>query len=712
MKKKTDARHPEPATTEAASQSARDALRASEPLYHSLVEALPQCLCRKDLAGRFTFANSRFCDSLNKTLDEIIGRTDFDIHPPALAEKYRRDDQWVIGTGQNLEAVEEHLPLGGQSTWVQVLKTPVRDAGGTITGVQIIFWDVTDRVRAEEELRQHREHLAERVDARTAELKAANERLEQEIVERRRVEESLRESEERFRHIFENSPLGIYRTSPDGQILMANPALWHMLGFSSFEELAQRDLEAAGFLPDSPRADFKRPIESEGRVAGFESTWARKDGTTLLVRENARVIRAQDGNPLYYEGTVEDITGRKQTEEALGRRAIQLALLNDIGGRIAAVLELGSVLDRAAELVQRSFAYHHVALFLVDHEHGDLVMKARAGAFAHRFPPDHQLKLGQGMVGWVGQRGERLLANDVAADPHYVNLYPDLVPTRAELSVPIRLGEEIVGVLDVQSPAHDAFDENDVIVMETLADQIAVAIGNARLYEALQRELTERKRAEEQLQRYAVELERANEEVKQFAYIVSHDLRAPLVNCKGFAAELRLALNAVRAAMGAALPHLDGKQRSAAILALEEDIPEALGFIESSVNRMDGFIGALLTLSRLGRRVLTLETVDVNALIQTTLQTLAYQLEERQATVAVGRLPDVVADRTSMEQILGNILTNAVGYLAPDRPGEIEITAERGSNETTFTIRDNGRGIAAEDMDKVFAPFRRAGKQD
>ena len=229
---------------------------------------------------------------------------------------------------------------------------------------------------------------------------------------------------------------------------------------------------------------------------------------------------------------------------------------------------------------------------------------------------------------------------------------------------------------------------------------------------ALAAEVAERKRAEEQLQCYAADLEQSNKEVKQFAYIVSHDMRAPLVNLKGFAAELRADLAVIGSAVSTTLPHLDEKRRPAVITALREDVPEALGFIDSSVTRMDHFIKALLKLSRLGRRELDLEPVDMDALVQATLQTLAHQIEERQVKVTVGCLPGVVADRTSMEQIMGNILTNGVKYLDPGRLGEIEITGERDHDATIFHIRDNGRGIAEEDMDKVFAPFRRAGKQD
>jgi signal transduction histidine kinase len=141
-------------------------------------------------------------------------------------------------------------------------------------------------------------------------------------------------------------------------------------------------------------------------------------------------------------------------------------------------------------------------------------------------------------------------------------------------------------------------------------------------------------------------------------------------------------------------------------------VPEALSFIDASVTRMDHFINALLKLSRLGRRELDLEFINMNILLHDTLETLAHQIEQRQVQVTIGSMPPVMADRTSMEQILGNILNNAIIYLEPDRPGRIEITGERNKDETIFRIRDNGRGIAQEDMDKVFAPFRRAGRQD
>jgi len=164
--------------------------------------------------------------------------------------------------------------------------------------------------------------------------------------ERKRTEQSLRESEERFKDLFENSPIGIYRTTPDGRILMANPTLLQMLGYSSFQELASRNLEEEGYAPDYPRNRFKAEMESNGEIKGLESAWMRKDGKVLFIRENAKAIRDDDGVILYYEGTVEDITERKKMEEVLRSSEERYRLLfeRNLAGVLRTTYE-GKILD-------------------------------------------------------------------------------------------------------------------------------------------------------------------------------------------------------------------------------------------------------------------------------------------------------------------------------------------------------------------------------
>lgn len=131
---------------------AETSLRESEALYHSLVECLPQNILRKDLQGRFTFANQRSCATLGRPLAGIVGQTDHDLFPRELAEKYRHDDLSVIESGGTLDIVEEHRTATGERLYVQVMKTPIRDLLGKILGTQVIFWDVTARKRAEQRL--------------------------------------------------------------------------------------------------------------------------------------------------------------------------------------------------------------------------------------------------------------------------------------------------------------------------------------------------------------------------------------------------------------------------------------------------------------------------------------------------------------------------------------------------------------------------------
>jgi len=142
------------------SRQVEQALRKSESLYHSLVETMPQNVFRKDLQGRFTFANQQYCDHYHCKLEDILGKTDFDFFPKELAEKYQRDDQRVLETGQTFEITEEHHPFGQEKTAVQVVKTPLYGADGKIAGLQGIFWDITEKKRAEEQIRRTTAELA------------------------------------------------------------------------------------------------------------------------------------------------------------------------------------------------------------------------------------------------------------------------------------------------------------------------------------------------------------------------------------------------------------------------------------------------------------------------------------------------------------------------------------------------------------------------
>lgn len=219
---------------------------------------------------------------------------------------------------------------------------------------------------------------------------------------------------------------------------------------------------------------------------------------------------------------------------------------------------------------------------------------------------------------------------------------------------------------------------------------------------------------EERVEERTRDLRRANQEIQRFAYIVTHDLRAPLVNIMGFLSEFDTSLKPVTNYVLADGKTLTQDVIREARLAVEEDIPEAIGFIRSSTRKMDQLINAILKISRDGQRKLQPEKVDIETLLSSLSETVRHQITANGGEIHVDTPKlTVVTDRISLDQILGNLLDNAVKYQMPGRP--LRLTARAypaGRGAIAIEIGDNGRGIGEQDLERVFELFRRAGEQD
>ena len=220
------------------------------------------------------------------------------------------------------------------------------------------------------------------------------------------------------------------------------------------------------------------------------------------------------------------------------------------------------------------------------------------------------------------------------------------------------------------------------------------------------------------------DLREANNEIQRFAYIVSHDLRSPLVNIMGFTSELeelrndifrRIAALSRTAALASPAPVaadnaelvLEGDDRQ-----LSRDFSEALDFIKSSIAKMDRLITAILNLTREGRREFEPVPIDTRELIEAIVTTMAHQASEAEAEIRIAPLPNIVSDRLALEQIFSNLIDNALKYLKPGVPGEIAVRGRTKLGFAVFEIADNGRGIDPKDHQRIFDLFRRAGTQD
>lgn len=263
---------------------AESALRDSEALYHSLVENLPLCIFRKDLEGRFTFVNQRYCQLQQKPASELIHQTTDRLYGKEISDKYMADDQWVIETGKTLETIENHPLPSGSMLKVQIIKTPLFDAESNIVGLQGIFWDITDRIEAEQ---------------------------------------ALRESEEKYRDLVERAHDGICILQ-NRTIKYVNSQLAVMCGRVPNEVL---DTKYEDYVhPDEIdfiAAKYEKHMLGDEPIQNYESALKHRDGHRVEVEVNAGLITyCGHRASLVF---VRDITARKAAEQALREKDETLA---------------------------------------------------------------------------------------------------------------------------------------------------------------------------------------------------------------------------------------------------------------------------------------------------------------------------------------------------------------------------------------------------
>jgi PAS domain S-box-containing protein len=274
--------------------------------YHSL-----------DKNGEFLKINDTELKWLGYTREEVINKLNIkDILTRESRDQFNINFPFFLQRGY-VNDLEFVLARKDGSTFPVIISaTAVKDKNGNFTMSRSTLFDVTELRKAKEELQVARYELEIRVEQRTLQLKKANDLLSFEINQRIAMENTLRESEERFRKIYEEASIGIYRSTTDGKVLMANPALIKMLGYPSFSALASISIEADGYEDREVRKKFMEIMETQGEVKGFESIWRKYDGTKIHVIESSRAVKDSRGKILYYEGAVEDLTARKKLEES------------------------------------------------------------------------------------------------------------------------------------------------------------------------------------------------------------------------------------------------------------------------------------------------------------------------------------------------------------------------------------------------------------
>jgi len=341
---------------------ANEALQESEKKYRTLVENIPQKLFIKDKNSVYVSCNESYAKDLKIKPEEIAGKTDYDFFPKDLAEKYTGDDRRIMEEGR-LENIEEKYVHEGQSFLIQTVKTPIRDEKGESVGILGIFWDITEQKRNEEELRKYRIHLEDLVTNRTNELQTAHQLLQQEMFDRRQVEEKLRQTEEEYRAILENTGTAAAVINEEGlTISLANREFEKISGYAKedlegkkkwadfvsredFEKMREYQLARQANPESIPRNYECRFIDKQGEVREILMTTALIPGVkksvvslwdisnrkrneeelqilaekyrALVEKANEAVIVIQDGLVKFFNPKIFEITGYKNEELAL-----------------------------------------------------------------------------------------------------------------------------------------------------------------------------------------------------------------------------------------------------------------------------------------------------------------------------------------------------------------------------------------------------------
>lgn len=659
-------------------------IKKQSELLSVLIDNVPDIIIVKDTNGKYINCNKAYCNFLNLNKDEIIGKTDRDLFKKEEADEFEQFDKTVYATRSAVRAEQVLVSKDGKLINFDTIKTPFYDSDGKPLGLIGIARDITEFKKLEEDIRRINQELEAIIEKRTL-------KLQLEIQERIRIEEELKRSRELYRNLFNNVPVGIYRSTLDGKIILANPTLVNMLGFDSINELKERNLNFEGFLETSDRQVFLNEVLSNDDIHIFESTWVKKDGSLLKVLEKARVVRNSEGKVLYIEGTAEDITERKAAEKL---QQIVYSI-SEAAYNIDSLQELYKFIHQAiSQLISAKNFY--IAIY--DKERNEIAFPYFVDEIESPTPSfNGPYPFSNGLTEYVIKTAhyQLLEENNILELQKEGEIVISSQLPKSWLGVPLKtIGNETIGVIAVQSYNEEIkYDDKSKDILVFVSSQIAMVIYRKKIEEALNLErrlLAERvmERTEE-LSALNAELERAIRTKDEFLANMSHELRTPL--------------NAILGLSELLLKHQE--------ITANERYQRALNTIHESGHHLLNLINDILDISKIeaGKFDVYLEDIPVEQTAQSAINFVRSLAIRKNISISLEISEDCpatfYADQTRTKQILINLLNNAVKFTNKGGSIGLKVTANNDENKIIFTVWDTGIGIRKEDMNKLFKPF-------
>ncbi len=492
------------------------------------------------------------------------------------------------------------------------------------------------------------------------------------------IERFLAEREiQKFKLGIDRSDNAVFITDLEGGIQYANPAFEKVYGYSPEEAIGKTPrIIKSGVIPQEQYKHFWETLLSGGTVSG-EIVNKTKDGRLIPIAGTNSPILDESGKAIGFLAVHQDITERKLAEATLQRRNDYLAASSEIGRLVTSTLDLNTIFTRTVSLISERFGFYFAAIYIIEETGFSAVLREATGEAGEKMKAQrHSVIVGSNsVVGKVAENIEPILLNETELDPLYTP-NPYLLDTHSEVAIPLRIGLRIVGVIDIQSVQTHAFTQDDLSVLQSLADQVAVAIDNARSYE-LSQQLIQDLREIDLLK-------------SQFLANMSHELRTPLNSIIGFSRVI--------------LKGIDGP--------ISEMQQQDLTAIYNSGQHLLGLINDILDLARIeaGKMELNFEEVQL-AEMTTSVMSTAKGLVKEKSIQLLQRIPSdmpaVRGDAMRVRQVLLNLISNAskftdVGSIT------VETLVQKGPTgkmEALINVIDTGPGILAEDQKKLFQAF-------
>lgn len=604
---------------------------------HELLKAVLQgssdAIFVKDLEGRYILINEIGAGVLGLTVEAVVGKTDLDLFPQVIAERIRQDDRKVIDTGSSL-TVEESVRVCGEERHFFVRKSPYRDRSGGIAGTIGIAHDITDR---------------------------------------KRIEAERQVSEDRFRNLFEQSPMPVQVLSPDGRTLQVNSSWARFWGvpqgvvddqIASHNVFQDKHLEELGLYPY-----FRKGFEGETALFPpvlYNPAEIGKPGRSRWTQTQIYPIKFERGVVREAVLIFNDITERREAERTLD-------LLSETSLRLSSSLDSLEILNRAAEISVKHFG--GTCLVFAEGSDGKAVSLLEAGVTESNPPASDELKLA-------------LAEAFLAAPSDYGPIMPEWgqepEPSRAAtiellgrhgftsyLRVPVHGRQGVDFVITLLSRGR-FYTDADFFRVKEFADRVSLGVQNAKLYEDARRAIGLR---------------------DEFLAIASHELRTPLTSLS-ILIESVLRLIRRNALATAPMDRLSTMFQSSSqqLKSLGRLLNELLDVSKSGVNTI--FRKSVVEVD-LGRTVR-----EVVARFQAQLLASDCEVEILEERAVVGSW-----DKLRIDQVVVNLLTNAMKY-GKNKPIRIAVGIE--SERAVLKVTDLGIGIAREDVERIFGRFERA----